>query len=229
MYRYIFFDLDGTLSDSKEGIVNCARYAIEKMGGTPPEDAVLRRFVGPPLQDSFAEFCGYTPEQAWQAIQFFRERYGPVGQFENYPAPGAAELLARLRERGCTMALASSKEEGMCRSVCEHFGYAPYLSAIAGSPPEGDSAKAAVLQNAMNRLGVREADKPLCLMVGDRKYDVQGARECGIGCLGVELFGCAVPGELEEAGALAVARSMEDVEAFILGGGKIPRPSGRSG
>ena len=169
MYRNIFFDLDGTLTDSKEGILNCVRYAIEQIGDpVPPEDTLLR-FIGPPLQESFAVYCGYGPEKIEWAVTLYRERYGPVGQFENYPAPGAADMLARLKERGCTLALASSKPEHLCRSICERFGFTPHLSAIVGSTPSGDRSKADVIRAVMDALGLTDADRPSILMVGDRK------------------------------------------------------------
>lgn len=216
MYHTIFFDLDGTLTDSKEGIMNCVRYALETLGRPPLEDSVLLKFVGPPLQESFQTHCGLTGETLAEAIRLFRSRYDPKGQYENRAAPGAAEMLARLKARGIPMAVASSKIEPMCRSICQRFGFAPSLAAIVGSPPSGDSEKAAILREAMARLGVDSWDASRCLMVGDRKYDVAGAKACGMDCLGVEFFGYADPGELEEAGAAAVVKTMEDLESFLL-------------
>ena len=96
MYQYIFFDLDGTLTDSKEGILNCLRYAFEKLGDPVPPETELIKFIGPPLQDSFMSFCGYSQEKAIRAVKLFRERYAPIGKFENAAAPGMAELLRRL-------------------------------------------------------------------------------------------------------------------------------------
>ena len=133
MYRYIFFDLDGTLTDSKEGIFNSLRYAFEKMGVEAPDESTLIKFIGPPLQDSFARYCGFTEKQAIEGIRLFRERYAPVGKFENAAAPGMAELCRRLKERGYVLALASSKPEEMCISICERFGFAPYLAVISGN------------------------------------------------------------------------------------------------
>lgn len=216
MYRYILYDLDGTLTDSKEGILNCLRYAFEKMGKQEPDESVLIKFIGPPLQDSFAEFCGFTPEEARQGILLFRERYAPIGKFENAAAPGMPELCARLKEQGYIQALASSKPEEMCIPICEKFGYTPSLHAIVGSPPVGDWEKEDVIREALRRLGVPENDWSQVLMVGDRKFDVLGAKACGIDCVGVELFGYAAPGELEAAGAVAVVRSADELEQFIL-------------
>ena len=216
MYRYILFDLDGTLTDSREGILNCLRYAFEKLDCPIPEEDTLLRFIGPPLQDSFQEFCGFTREQAERAIELFRERYVPVGKFENAAAPGLPELLGRLKAAGCVLGLASSKPEGTCREICDHFGFTSSLAAITGSPDSGeDWTKADVIREALRRLGLTETDRREILMVGDRKFDVLGAAECGLGCVGVEFFGYARPGELEAAGALAVVRSAEELEQFI--------------
>ncbi|WP_418725059.1 HAD hydrolase-like protein [Dysosmobacter sp.] len=216
MYHYIFFDLDGTLTDSKEGILNCLRYALEKMGRPVPPTETLLNFIGPPLHDSYMEYCGFTEEEALEGIRLFRERYAPIGKFENAAAPGMPELCARLKERGFVLALASSKPEEMCVPICEKFGFAPSMAAITGSPPVGDWSKADVIRETMRRLGLTEADKPAILMVGDRKFDVLGARECGIDCVGVEFFGYAAPGELAQAGAVAVVRTAEELEAFLL-------------
>ena len=216
MYRYIFFDLDGTLTDSKEGIFNSLRYAFEKMGVEAPDESTLIKFIGPPLQDSFARYCGFTEEQAIEGIRLFRERYAPVGKFENAAAPGMAELCARLKEKGYVLTVASSKPEEMCVPICEKIGFAPSMETITGSPPIGDLEKVDVIRETMRRLGLTEADKSSILMVGDRKFDVLGAKGCGIDCIGVEFFGYAAPGELEEAGAVAVVQTAEQLEAFIL-------------
>ena len=172
MYHYIFFDLDGTLTDSKEGILNSLRYAFQKMGRPVPSEETLLKFIGPPLQDSFVEYCGYTPEEAIRGIELFRERYVPIGKFENAAAPGMPELCARLKEQGFVLALASSKPEEMCIPICQKFGFAPSLAVITGSPPVGDWGKADVIRETMRRLGLTEADKPSIVMVGDRKFEV---------------------------------------------------------
>ena len=216
MYHYIFFDLDGTLTDSKEGILNCLRYALEKLGEPVPPENILIKFIGPPLQDSFMRYCGFDTEKAIRGIELFRERYAPIGKFENAAAPGMAELCARLKEKGYVLALASSKLEEICVSICEKFGFAPSMETITGSPPVGDWEKTDVIRETMRRLGLSAAAKPAVLMVGDRKFDVLGAKECGIDCVGVEFFGYAAPGELAEAGAVAVVRTAEELEQFIL-------------
>ena len=214
MYRYILFDLDGTLTDSREGILHCVRETIQGYGDPVPPEETLLRFIGPPLQDSFIRFCGYSPEKAAEAVERFRLLYEPVGQYENRAAPGMAEVMGRLKEVGRVLALASSKPENLCVSICARFGFTPHLTALVGSPPHGDWEKEDVVREAMRQLGV--TDPSQALMVGDRKFDVLGARACGLDCAGVEFFGYAPPGELEEAGAVAVVKTPEELEAFIL-------------
>lgn len=161
-------------------------------------------------------YCGYDTETAARGVEVFRERYEPVGQYENQPAPGLRELLARLKERGYTLALASSKPEKLCLSICERFGFTQRLQTIVGSPIGADWQKADVIREVMRRLGLAEADKTSMLMVGDRKYDVLGAAECGLPCVGVEFFGYAAPGELAQAGAAAVVHTAAELETYIL-------------
>lgn len=216
MYQYIFFDLDGTLTDSKEGIFNCLKYAFEKLGKPCPAEETLIRFIGPPLQESFAQFCGFDRETALEGIRLFRERYDPIGKYENVAAPGMAELCRRLKERGYILTVASSKLETQCVPICERFGFAESMAVITGSAPGADWEKADVIRETMRRLGLTEADRDRILMVGDRKFDVLGARECGLDCVGVEFFGYAEPGELAAAGAVAVVSTAEELEQFIL-------------
>ena len=114
MFHTILFDLDGTLTDSREGIVNSVKYTIEKLGGTMPDAQTLLKFIGPPLQESFMEHCGYSREKAVEGVRVFREHYVPVGQYENEAAPGMRDVLERLKAKGYTLALASSKPEELC-------------------------------------------------------------------------------------------------------------------
>ena len=216
MFHTILFDLDGTLTDSREGIVNSVKYTIEKLGGTMPDAQTLLKFIGPPLQESFMEHCGYSREQAVEGVRVFREHYVPVGQYENEAAPGMRDVLERLKARGYTLALASSKPEKLCLSICERFGFTQSLQTIVGSPIGADWQKADVIREVMRRLGLAEVDKTSMLMVGDRKYDVLGAAECGLPCVGVEFFGYAAPGELAQAGAAAVVHTAAELETYIL-------------
>ena len=215
MYRYILFDLDGTLTDSKEGIMNCFKYAIEKLGDPIPSEETLLSFIGPPLKHSFASL-GYDEVKTELAIKTYRERYEPIGKYENKPVPGGVEVCKRLQEKGYRLALASSKPRHMCVDICSKFGFAPYLEHIVGPSADNNWSKADVIREACRLFGVSSDDLHEVLMIGDRMYDVEGAAECGIDCVGVEFFGYAAPGELKEAGAVAVVQTTEELENFIL-------------
>ncbi len=215
MYRYILFDLDGTLTDSKEGIINCFKYAIEKLGDPIPSEETLLSFIGPPLRLSFGSL-GYDEEKIELAIKTYRERYVPIGKFENTPVPGGVKLCKSLRDQGYRLAIASSKPRHMCVDICEKFGFAPYLEHIVGPMGDDHWTKADVIREAFRLFGLTEGDLSQVLMVGDRMYDVEGAKECGIDCVGVEFFGYAAPGELMDAGAVAVVNTTEELEAYIL-------------
>lgn len=216
MYHYILFDLDGTLTDSQEGITKSAAYAMEKLGYPVPDAATLTKFVGPPLVYSFMEYGGMDRETAARAVDAFRERYHVTGMFENAAVPGCPELLARLKDRGYVLALASSKLQMLCDQIVERFGYLPSLDLVAGSLDDGSEPKSAVIQRVLDRFGITEEKKCQVLMVGDRKFDVEGAKDRGIDCVGVEFCRYAEPGELEAAGAVAVVETVEELERFIL-------------
>ena len=211
----LLFDLDGTLTDSREGIVKSVRYALEKLSLPIPPEETLLRFIGPPLEDSFQRCCGLTEAGAAEAVRLYRERYNPIGVYENLPAPGLAEYCRQWRAEGCRLALASSKPESLCVPICEKFGFTPSLAVVTGSPPVGDWSKADVIRETMRRLELTEAHKPEILMVGDRKFDVEGAAECGLPCVGVEFFGYAGPGELQAAGAAAVVRTAAELDQYL--------------
>jgi len=215
MYQYILFDLDGTLTDSKEGIMNCFKYAVEKLGDQAPADEKLLSFIGPPLKQSFASL-GYDDAKVETAIRYYRERYEPIGKYENAPVEGGVELCARLKQRGYCLAVASSKPRHMCIDICEHFGFAEYLDHIVGPSAHNNWTKSDVIREVMRLFGIDESNRSQVLMVGDRMYDVYGAKECGIDCVGVEFFGYAAPGELHDAGAIAVVNTTKALEELIL-------------
>ena len=216
MYHTIFFDLDGTLVDSSEGVYRCFRYALEKMQAPPLPSHLEPLLIGPPLEDSFANFCGFSPEDSLRALDFFRERYRRVGYLEMSVVPGMEEALSALRQVGLRLAVASSKEERGCHMVLDAAGLSQYFELIAGHNVELANTKAAVIRSAMDRMGLTDGDAPGILMVGDRKYDAVGAARWGIPCLGFDYCGFAPAGELEEAGAIAVVHTAEELTQFIL-------------
>lgn len=203
MFHTILFDLDGTLTDSREGIVNSVKYTIEKLGGTMPDAQTLLKFIGPPLQESFMEHCGYSREKAVEGVRVFREHYVPVGQYENEAAPGIRDVLERLKAKGYTLALASSKPEELCVSICRRFGFTPFLSAVTGSPAGADWEKADVIREAMRRLRLTDGDKPIVLRSVIGSMMCLARRNVALPVWAWSFSGTLHPGELRHAGAAA--------------------------
>lgn len=222
MYHYILFDLDGTLTDPKPGITRCVQYALHKFGIEEQDLDKLEPFIGPPLLDSFQEFYGFEEEKGQQAIVYYRERFRTVGLFENEVYPGIAQMLARLQEAGCHLAVASSKPEIFVKRILEHFGLSSYFEVVVGSELDGRRArKEEVVEEALRQLLGEEALaqqslRPIedVVMVGDRKFDIQGAKRFGIASIGVR-YGYAGQGELEEAGADRIAATVEELEEAL--------------
>ncbi len=210
MSQVILFDLDGTLTQSGEGITKCVQYALGEMGIVENDLKKLECFVGPPLKDSFMKYGGFTDEQAVQAIAYYRERYETEGMFENCLYPKVADLLELLQINDKIMGVASSKPEKYVRQILEHFQIASYFKVIAGSEMNGEKVtKTEVIEDALARLQMQtERDK--VVMVGDRAEDVQGALNCGIQCVGV-LYGYGSEEELKQAGAVYLAEDVEDL------------------
>ena len=212
-YELILFDLDGTITDSAEGIINCVEHALRQMGRDVPQRSSLYRFIGPPLMDSFRNFCGMDNEQAAEATRLYRERYKNIGIFENAVYSGAAEMLARIRAAGRRTALATSKPEVYARRIISHFCLDEYFDFVGGAEMTGERTnKAAVIRYVMKSCGA-EADKTL--MVGDRHHDIEGAAAEGIDSLGV-LYGYGSKEELEKAGADYIAETPAQTADIIL-------------
>ena len=211
MVHHILFDFDGTLYDTVEGIAKSAQYALEKLGVSAELDE-LRCFAGPPLADMFMERFGLEREDALQAVYDFRERYKPVGVFESRPFPEIHGLVERLHAAGKTLGIATSKREEMARLLLEREGLLPFFDAVCGSRANGDDKKWQVIARAMETLGASPEET---VLIGDTKYDVAGAQRVGLPCIGVR-WGYAVPGELEAAGADAIAEDCAALEALLL-------------
>lgn len=198
-FDILLFDLDGTLTDSQEGIFNCVEYALSAEGIEVTDRGSLRRFIGPPLVDSFMQFYGFSRERAEKATAKYRERYAETGIFENRVYEGVPQMLDVLKKSGKRLAVATSKPEVYAGRILEKFGILQYFEVVTGAELDGRrNAKAEVIEECLKRLGV--TDKGAVLMVGDRRHDVEGAKRCEIKCAGVR-FGYADEGELEEAGA----------------------------
>lgn len=214
MIRYILFDLDGTLTNPKEGITRCVQYALRSFGIDEPDTDTLVPFIGPPLMQSFRDFYHMSEEDARKAVEVYRERFSTIGLYENAVYPGIPELLHALQKQGKILAIASSKPTVYVEQILKHFHLNDYFQVIQGSNLDGSCvAKQDVILEALRRLGNPSADA--LLMVGDRKFDVIGATAMGFPCVGVR-FGFAAPGELESSGAVYIAETVSDLQEYLL-------------
>ncbi len=212
-YKYVIFDLDGTLTDSAPGITNSVAYALKRWNIDVEDKSTLNCFVGPPLSWSFENYFGFSKEQALEAVEEYRVYYRDRGIFENIVYPDIPELLAELRARGKKIILATSKPELFAKQILEHFDLAKYFDLAAGATMDYSRAKKGqVIAYALENFGV--ADVSECIMIGDRDQDVNGARENGIDCIGV-LYGYGGREELESAGAKYIAESVSDILEYV--------------
>ena len=210
MKKAIFFDLDGTLTDSGEGIMNCAELGLRHFGLPVPSREKMRVFVGPPLDKTFIRF-GVPADKTQEAIDVFRSRYRTVGKFENFPYPGIREALQTLQEQGHRLFVATSKPEVLAKEVLEHFDLARYFEQIAGATLDGSrSHKADVITYLLGLTG----DVGQTVMVGDTAFDVLGAAEHGIPTLGVS-WGYGEVADMQKAGAIAIAHTVEEMLDLI--------------
>lgn len=214
MYKAVLFDLDGTLTESGEGITKAVQYALEKLGRPEPDREKLRVFVGPPLKDQFMKYAGLDEETAEQAVVYYREYYSEIGIFENRPYPGVEMLLEELRKRGYLLAVASSKPEYFVQKVLDHFELTGYFHEIVGSEMNGARIqKAEVIEETLRRMHM-ENQRDKVLMVGDKEHDVLGAREAGLACVAVS-YGYGTMEELTEAQPLKIVDSTEALLDFF--------------
>ena len=213
MYKYIFFDLDGTLTDPGEGITNSVAYALDKFGIDVPPREELYKFIGPPLKDSFAEYYGMSADECNQALKYYREYYADRGIFENSVYGGIEELLSEIKNRGRKIILATSKPDVFAGKILEHFGLVEYFDFVAGADmAETRVKKDEVIAYALEKCDLRDKTDEI-LMVGDRKHDVLGAAAFGIDALGVT-YGYGSERELIEAGASYLASAPDEILNF---------------
>lgn len=211
MKKTILFDLDGTLTDSGEGIINCAILALEHFGLPIPSREAMRVFVGPPLHESFINH-GVPADKAEEAIRIYRSRYIPIGKFENTPYPGIPELLAALKKNGHTLFVATSKPEQMSVEILEHFDLAKYFDEICGASMDTSrSSKEAVIEYLIEKNGRGNN----LIMVGDTKFDVLGAKAHGIPTIGVS-WGYGEIQDMLDAGAIGIAENTDMLLSMLL-------------
>ena len=196
--KYLLFDLDGTLTDPFEGIINSARYALDKMRIEAPPAEELKWLIGPPLKDSIVEL-GIPKERVKEAVEAYREYFEPKGLYENSVYDGIKELLRDLKDKGFILALATSKPDIYAEQILAHFGLREYFSFIGGAEMDGSRTyKHEVIEHVIGSLKI--TDRENILMLGDRKHDIEGAKKAGVKSAGV-LWGYGDRQELEEAGA----------------------------
>ncbi len=213
-YQYLLFDLDGTLTDSADGILNSVLYALGKMGRQTMSREQLLAFVGPPLLDSFRNCCGMSTEEGEQATVYYREYFKEKGWMENRVYDGIPEALARLKDAGKKLYIATSKPEVFAKNIAEHFGIAGYFEEIIGASLDGSvSKKGDVIDLVIRKIG--ETHRSEILMIGDRDQDVNGAAQNRIPCLGV-LYGYGSREELERAGADRICRTPQELTEILL-------------
>lgn len=213
MKNYILFDLDGTITDPMEGITKSAQHALRFFGIERTQEE-LKSIIGPPLMDSFHDQFGLDEEQAQKALGLYREYFGPTGLYENELYEGVEEMLIALREQGKVILLATSKPEPFARTILEHFGLYKYFAFIVGSTMEETrTKKSEVIAYALEQIGNCPVDE--VVMVGDRVYDVDGAKAFGMDCIGV-LYGYGSWEELSNAGADYLVNTVPELQNVLL-------------
>lgn len=224
MKKYLLFDLDGTLTDPKVGICTCVQYALSSFGIEEPDLDKLEPFIGPPLKDSFMEYYHMDEAQAEAAVEKYRERFRDTGIFENKLYDGIPEMLNALNSKGMFMAIASSKPTEFVRRILEHFKIAKYFKVVVGSEMDGSrTKKEEVIQEALRQLfGNWPVEKSKVYMIGDRSFDVEGARIAGVESVGVT-YGYGSMEELREARCDYIVRSVEELQKFLLRGTEEPQ------
>jgi len=208
--KCIFFDLDGTLTDSGEGIINCATVALQHFGLPIPDRETMRVFIGPPLRDTFVKF-GVPPEKAEEAVAIYRSRYIPIGKYENHPYPGIHDLLSKLKSQGHRLFVATSKPEEMSSDILNKFALMEYFELLCGATLDGSrDSKADVIAYLLQKIGTADH----AIMVGDTAFDVIGAAAHGIPTIGVS-WGYGEVADMEKAGAKAIVHTTDELFTLL--------------
>ena len=214
MYKAILFDLDGTMTESGEGITKCVQYALEKLGKPESDLKKLEVFIGPPLMEQFMKYAGLDEETARRAVEYYRERYSTTGIFENRPYPGVEEMLQELKRKKYLLAVASSKPEYFVKQILDYFHLTEYFDEIVGSELNGSRTnKTEVIEETLRRLGL-DKHREQVIMVGDKEHDVLGARAAGLECVAVS-YGYGTEEEITAAQPLQTVSSTEEILDFF--------------
>ena len=234
MYKYYLFDLDGTISQSEPGILNCIRYALDAAGLLEPPEAVLKTFIGPSLYDSFTGKCHVDHDQALWLVDKYRERYNVIGLYETSIYDGIPETLKALKERGAKIGVATSKPTAPTEKILEKFDLAKYFDVVIGSNPDvtgsnkqvliteclkrlkegetmtqADREETVMMDDSASEGKIRTHEKD-AVMIGDRMFDIDGGHACGIDTVGV-LYGYGNREEFEKAGAEYIISRPEEL------------------
>ena len=213
MYKYVLFDLDGTLTNPEIGITSSVMYALEKFGIKVENRKELHPFIGPPLMYSFQTFYGLSKEDSELAVKYYRERFSAKGLYENEVYAGVETVLQELKKSGRTLIIATSKPEEFTLKILKHFELYQYFDFVAGATMDGSRGeKADVIRYALEISGIE--DKSQAIMIGDRHYDILGAKEHGLDSMGV-LFGFGDYEELTKAGADYIVENVEDILKYV--------------
>lgn len=214
MFDYILFDLDGTLTDPKEGITNCVKYALESYGIHERDENKLLKFIGPPLYDSFREIYGFSHDDANDAVSKYRERFSTIGLFENRLFEDTIKSLQILKENGKKLYLATSKPIAFAMRITEKFDISKYFELQIGSEFDGTRGyKHEVIEYILEQLKLDNLSK--IVMIGDRNHDIFGAKKCNIASIGLRC-GYAEEHELEDAGADFIFDNLEEATKFLI-------------
>ncbi len=213
-YDVILFDLDGTLTDPAIGITNSVIHSLKKYGIDNVSREELYKFIGPPLHESYQKFFGFSEEESFRAVEYYREYYKSKGIYENLLYEGIEDLLKAIKESGKKIVLATSKPEIFAREILRYFKLDSYFTFAAGANLDGSrTVKAEVISYALDSIGI--TDFTDVVMVGDREHDIIGAKTVGIDSVGV-LFGYGSREELENAGADYITDTVSELKSLLI-------------
>lgn len=213
MYKTVLFDLDGTLTDPGLGITNSIIYALKKFNIEVEDRTSLYKFIGPPLRESYAKYYHFSDEEITRAVAYYREYFSVKGIYENVLYDGIAKLLGKIQDSGRKVVLATSKPEEFAAEILRYFHIDQYFDFVAAATMDGArNSKAAVIAHALKSCDI--ADLASTVMIGDREYDINGAKAAGIDSIGV-LYGYGSREELQSAGATYIAEHVTDIMSLI--------------
>lgn len=213
-YKYLLFDLDGTLTNPKVGITKSVQYALAKFNIVESNLDTLEKFIGPPLKDSFMNYYAFSQSQAAEAIKIYREYFEDIGLYENKMYSGMDELLGELKQRNIVLCVATSKPTVFAKRIIKHFNLDKYFSIIVGSNLDGTRVqKSEIISWVINKMEIKNRNE--VLMIGDRKYDIVGAKSCFLNSVGV-LYGYGSKNELLESNPTYMANNILDLRELLL-------------